>query len=352
MICPNCKNEIPEGSKFCLHCGAKSEPEKKKANFCMNCGSALENDSKFCKECGAKVIEFEPRKKEAPEAPKPTTSKPGAESTAGSSLTVVCLTLAAIALIIACAVVIPKRLKESKKPSYPVEIDENYPGYSSDSSEAQEVRAQAERVRASANNETEDSAEITENTDTDTLSSETAATQAETEAPATEQLSTETTAGADRPAESGTSESSVGRPSIEDFKYMVERDSGTIPGGGVLLTRLEDFTGDWKAYIQYTSPDYDGTITRLLNIRIEDGGNSVSAVWDWYQISKFGAPFEEEHHDLDIFTGSYIDGSIFLSGRPNITFEAFYTFEGKEYAIGSLYFDDSSTTAIINMVRP
>ena len=49
MQCPNCKAEIPEGSKFCLECGA--------ALFgrCPSCGSANPASAKFCLECGHKL---------------------------------------------------------------------------------------------------------------------------------------------------------------------------------------------------------------------------------------------------------------------------------------------------------
>src|SRR6516225_7597590 len=47
--CPNCKAEIPEGSKFCLECGA--------ALFgrCPSCGNANPASAKFCLECGHKL---------------------------------------------------------------------------------------------------------------------------------------------------------------------------------------------------------------------------------------------------------------------------------------------------------
>jgi class 3 adenylate cyclase/predicted ATPase len=47
--CPSCKAEIPEGSKYCLECGA--------ALFgrCPSCGSANPASAKFCLECGHKL---------------------------------------------------------------------------------------------------------------------------------------------------------------------------------------------------------------------------------------------------------------------------------------------------------
>jgi predicted ATPase/class 3 adenylate cyclase len=49
MECPNCKSEVPGGSKFCSHCGAPL------LRVCMTCGHSNEAHSNFCSECGASV---------------------------------------------------------------------------------------------------------------------------------------------------------------------------------------------------------------------------------------------------------------------------------------------------------
>jgi class 3 adenylate cyclase/tetratricopeptide (TPR) repeat protein len=46
MICPECQNEIPEGSKFCPECGTKIDLT------CPGCGKSIPPGSKYCLECG------------------------------------------------------------------------------------------------------------------------------------------------------------------------------------------------------------------------------------------------------------------------------------------------------------
>lgn len=46
MKCPDCQNELPEGSKFCKECGRRVEL------VCLECGKEIPSDSKYCLECG------------------------------------------------------------------------------------------------------------------------------------------------------------------------------------------------------------------------------------------------------------------------------------------------------------
>lgn len=47
--CPECGQELVEGSKFCMNCGTKLGEIK-----CKNCGTKLEANAKFCPECGTR----------------------------------------------------------------------------------------------------------------------------------------------------------------------------------------------------------------------------------------------------------------------------------------------------------
>ena len=53
MECTNCKRNIPDGSKFCNHCGQRIE-ESNGVIRCSNpqCGKEIPSDSKFCPFCG------------------------------------------------------------------------------------------------------------------------------------------------------------------------------------------------------------------------------------------------------------------------------------------------------------
>lgn len=55
--CPNCGNEVQNGSVFCGKCGTKLEEKKKdeKLKICKKCGEEIPEDSLFCTSCGTKI---------------------------------------------------------------------------------------------------------------------------------------------------------------------------------------------------------------------------------------------------------------------------------------------------------
>ncbi len=49
MKCFKCDKEIPEGSKFCNHCGCET------VMICPACGKKIPDGSKFCNHCGCPI---------------------------------------------------------------------------------------------------------------------------------------------------------------------------------------------------------------------------------------------------------------------------------------------------------
>jgi len=59
IVCTNCGNVNPAGTKFCGGCGTKLEipevPAEPVKRFCTGCGAELKDSLKFCGECGTRV---------------------------------------------------------------------------------------------------------------------------------------------------------------------------------------------------------------------------------------------------------------------------------------------------------
>ncbi|MBQ7664829.1 MAG: zinc ribbon domain-containing protein, partial [Bacteroidaceae bacterium] len=68
MICPNCKHNNSDDSKFCKNCGATlSQP---KVYYCKSCGRRLAPDARFCPSCG----ERKPLRTESTQTQRPAAS--------------------------------------------------------------------------------------------------------------------------------------------------------------------------------------------------------------------------------------------------------------------------------------
>src|SRR5258707_280169 len=73
MDCPSCKAEIPDASKFCIHCGVSLPPA------CRSCGHRNPPQARFCASCGAAL---------APGSPPSPATAPAASSAERRQLTV------------------------------------------------------------------------------------------------------------------------------------------------------------------------------------------------------------------------------------------------------------------------
>ena len=75
MICPKCKNTLPDDSEFCQYCGEKISnpapeqtspippqsdfsPNPPKLKYCSRCGSLIDQDTKVCTGCGKKYFNW------------------------------------------------------------------------------------------------------------------------------------------------------------------------------------------------------------------------------------------------------------------------------------------------------
>lgn len=59
VVCPSCSQIVPQGNRFCPHCGHEMpapEPPQMQApaggGFCSGCGAPMQPGMKFCAKCG------------------------------------------------------------------------------------------------------------------------------------------------------------------------------------------------------------------------------------------------------------------------------------------------------------
>ena len=88
MFCSKCAYELPAVAKFCVRCGARTQPslasEQLLGSFCVNCGKPYDPSHKFCNYCGHLIphpeIQSEPTALPENVAPPSATTEPKSQS--------------------------------------------------------------------------------------------------------------------------------------------------------------------------------------------------------------------------------------------------------------------------------
>ena len=88
MFCSKCAYELPAVAKFCVRCGARTQPslasEQLLGSFCVNCGKPYDPSHKFCNYCGHLIprpeIQSEPTALPENVGPLSATTEPKSQS--------------------------------------------------------------------------------------------------------------------------------------------------------------------------------------------------------------------------------------------------------------------------------
>ena len=127
-----------------------------------------------------------------------------------------------------------------------------------------------------------------------------------------------------------------------------------MPQGAEQIYDLSQLTGDWKGLIYYDPWNtIDSRASELLNFRLEGDASGVTLTAHWYTITFLpeGTCYSEEDRADSVFAGQWDLGSLWATGPGTIRLAAFYTLNGKQYAIGTMDAPDGTPTYVA-MVRP
>jgi len=145
---------------------------------------------------------------------------------------------------------------------------------------------------------------------------------------------------------SSASYSTTERPEATDFDSW-KTHGGAVPSGAEILTDFGAVSGSWKGFIQYDMAE------ELVNFTISPSQSGADLTVDWYLIHYFGDGSwmnEEDMGDV-VWSGSWSDGTLAVSGAVSLTFRAFYETGGQQFAVGEMTLADGSS-AVVGMVRP
>lgn len=147
----------------------------------------------------------------------------------------------------------------------------------------------------------------------------------------------------------------VSRPESSDFQAWYEQNIlGDIPSDARPLVDFREITGEWKGLIRYETPDRKAvTASELLNFTISGTDSKAEMLFDWYLIlyGGDGEWMNEEDMEDTVFSGSFSNRSLTVSGPGTVRITAFYEYEDAQFAVGEMDAPDGSF-AVIAMTRP
>ena len=124
------------------------------------------------------------------------------------------------------------------------------------------------------------------------------------------------------------------------------------PEGAVPVSDVRSMTGDWKCLILY-SPEADFSLQgfAFCNAALSGDASALTTTFKWNTFVFGGQTIDQRNEANAVFTGSYADGVVTMSGPGAFRLEQFYELDGKQYAFGH-YTPPDGESAVIAMVRP
>lgn len=154
----------------------------------------------------------------------------------------------------------------------------------------------------------------------------------------------------------GTQESGdVIRPDDADFLEWYVKDVmwKGVPAGAEYLSDFPEITGVWKGLI-YLDPEnrFHAEGIELLNFTVKGKAEAAAVTADWFTIYRVeeGKGYSEEEKKDTVFSGTWEDGVLRVTGAGTILLTDFYTIDGVQYAIGTFDTPDG-IPASVAMVR-
>lgn len=124
------------------------------------------------------------------------------------------------------------------------------------------------------------------------------------------------------------------------------------PEGAVRVSDVQSITGDWKCLILY-SPEADFSLQgfAFCNTTLSGDASAMTTTFKWNTFVFGGQTIDQRNEANAVFSGSYADGAVSMSGPGAFRLEYIYELDGRQYAFGQ-YIPPDGESAMIAMVRP
>ncbi len=143
-------------------------------------------------------------------------------------------------------------------------------------------------------------------------------------------------------------------PRQSDFLWVTEDIlNGNLPGGRVRLSSILSLMGGWKVYIVDDPENQFGSgMERMCNAYLDAGQFGPQITFKWYYVyNRYTKEVTKDFSPDSVFAGNLDNGQMEATGSGKVKLTDFYFLDGKEYAVGTLYWPDGIVGAVF-MVRP
>lgn len=124
------------------------------------------------------------------------------------------------------------------------------------------------------------------------------------------------------------------------------------PAGATRVVDVQSISGDWKCLILYCPElDFSKQGFAFCNTNLSGDASALTTTFRWNTLVFGGQTIDQENEANAVFTGSFSDGVVTMSGPGAFRLEQFYELDGKQYAFGH-YTPPDGESAVIAMVRP
>ncbi len=151
----------------------------------------------------------------------------------------------------------------------------------------------------------------------------------------------------------GLSLSTEERPSIDDFKWYLENvEKNGLPDSVTKEKTFDNVAGSWKCLFIYDPEGTDtGRLYDFLNLTLSGAEGNGTIILDWSHMYAGDQSIDETNMEDTVLNMDYNDGTLYGYGAMNLSINQFYSYNGVQYAIGTLILSDGSN-GLAAMKRP
>ena len=147
--------------------------------------------------------------------------------------------------------------------------------------------------------------------------------------------------------------STTQRPSIEDFRwYLDDVEKNGVPKGVTRETDFNNLAANWKCLFIYDPEGKDtGRLYDFLTFTLSGAEGNGAVILDWSHMFAGDEDIDATQMEDTVLNMNWKNGTLYGYGPMNLSIKQFYSYNGAQYAIGTLTLPDG-TEGLVAMTRP